>query len=85
MNGKLCSEFILFGSPMREIVSATPPQRARGGESKYIYATPVRHWIGITTACEYPEKIFRCMTGPRLDGSVFIHAGVSWDYDKTEI
>lgn len=73
-------------SAMREnLYPLTPPQKVNGGgESKYVYATPVRHWIGITTACEYPEKILQMYDWAETDeGSIFVHAGVEgWDYDR---
>ena len=71
---------------MREnLYPLAPPQKVNGGgQSKYIYATPVRHWIGITSACKHPEKILQMYDWAETDaGSEFIHAGVEgWDFDR---
>jgi len=73
-------------SSMREnLYPLRPPQKVNGGgESKYVYATPIRHWIGITTACKYPEKVLQIFDWSETDeGSVYVHAGIEgWDYDK---
>ncbi|HZK27551.1 MAG TPA: hypothetical protein VFD00_08450 [Thermoclostridium sp.] len=90
MNGKfgvlnLFWSLSSLGSMRENLYPLTPPQKVNGGgESKYIYATPVRHWIGITTACENPEEILQMYDWAETDaGSEFIHAGVEgWDFDK---
>jgi putative aldouronate transport system substrate-binding protein len=90
MNGKF-GVLNLFWSlsslnSMREnLYPLAPPQKVNGGgQSKYIYATPVRHWIGITSACKHPEKILQMYDWAETDaGSEFIHAGVEgWDFDR---
>ncbi|MFR8088818.1 MAG: hypothetical protein ACLU6B_10005 [Lachnospirales bacterium] len=65
----------------------TPPERVDGsGQSQYVYPTPVRHYIGITTDCEYPEAILKLYDWSETDeGSVYVHAGVEgWDYDMVD-
>ena len=90
MNGKF-GVLNLFWSlsslnSMREnLYPLAPPQKVNGGgQSKYIYATPVRHWIVITSACNHPEKILQMYDWAETDaGSEFIHAGVEgWDFDR---
>lgn len=68
-----------------QLYPLTPPERVDGsGQSKYVYPTPVRHYIGITTDCEHPEAVLKLYDWAETDeGSVFVHAGVEgWDYDR---
>ncbi|MGI5900432.1 MAG: hypothetical protein ACOX8S_11040 [Christensenellales bacterium] len=90
MNGKfgvlnLFWSLSSLGSMRENLVPLAPPEKVNGGgQSKFVYATPVRHFIGITTACEHPEKILQMYDWAHTDaGSEFIHAGVEdWDYDR---
>ena len=62
-----------------------PPEKVDGsGQSKYVYQTPIRHYIGITEQCEHPEAVLALYDWSETDeGSVYVHAGVEgWDYDR---
>ncbi len=73
---------------MRDIlVPLTPPERVDGsGRSTYVYQTPVRHFIGITTQCKHPEAILKLYDWSETDaGAEFIHAGVEgYDWDRVD-
>lgn len=65
----------------------TPPEKVNGnGPSTYVYQTPVRHFIGITTQCEHPEAILKLYDWAETDeGAEFVHAGVEgWDWDRVD-
>ncbi len=62
-----------------------PPEKVDGsGQSKFVYQTPIRHYIGITEQCEHPEAVLALYDWSETDeGSVYVHAGVEgWDYDR---
>ncbi len=65
----------------------TPPERVDGsGQSKYVYHSPIRHYIGITTDCKNPEAVLALYDWAETDaGAEFVHAGTEgWDWDRKD-
>lgn len=92
MNGKF-GVLNLFWSlsglnEMRDnLVPLTPPEKVDGsGRSTYVYQSPVRHFIGITTQCKHPEAILKLYDWSETDeGAEFVHAGVEGhDWDRVD-
>lgn len=76
-----------LGEMRDNLVPLTPPEKLDGsGRSTYVYQTPVRHFIGITTQCEHPELILKLYDWSETDeGAEFVHAGVEgYDWDRVD-
>jgi putative aldouronate transport system substrate-binding protein len=77
------TEYQSKGYDRSNLVAVKPPVRKDGSESSYVYSSPNRHMMAITSACKDPEAALRLFDWAlSSEGGVFVYAGLEGkDYD----
>lgn len=77
------TEYLSKGFDRNDLVAVAPPVKQDGSEGHYIYSSPNRHMMAITTACENPEAAMKLFDWALSDeGGIFVYAGLeNKDYD----
>ena len=72
------------GFDRSRLVAVKPPAHVDGSDASYVYSSPNRHMMAITTACEHPEYLLKIWDwATSTDGGIFTIAGLEGkDYDK---
>lgn len=77
-------EYETAGGKREDLVALKPPLKEDGTPSGYLYTSPVRHYIGITTNCKNPKKVIdlqKWITSE--EGKIYEFAGVEgFDYKR---
>jgi putative aldouronate transport system substrate-binding protein len=70
------------GGKREDLVGLRPPLKEDGTAAGYLYTSPVRHYIGITTNCKNPEKVIDLQNWiTSEEGKIYEFAGVEgFDY-----
>ncbi len=77
------TEYQSKGYDRKELVAVKPPVHKDGSEASYVYSSPNRHMMAITTACENPEYLLKIWDWAcSQEGGIFTFAGLEGkDYD----
>lgn len=77
------TEYQSKGYDRSELVAVKPPVHEDGSEASYVYSSPNRHMMAITSACEHPEYLLKLWNWAcSEDGGIFTFAGLEGkDYD----
>lgn len=77
------TEYLSKGYDRHDLVAIAPPVKNDGSPGSYIYSSPNRHMMAITTACKNPEAALKLFDWALSDeGGIFVYAGLeNKDYD----
>jgi len=77
------TEYQSTGYDRSDLVAVRPPRKRDGSESSYVYSSPNRHMMAITSACKHPENALKLFDWACSQaGGVFVYAGIEGkDYD----
>lgn len=78
------TELQSMGIDRTNFVAVEPPVHKDGSEASYVYSSPNRHMMAITSDCKNPENVLKIWEwATSVDGGIFIFAGLEGkDYDK---
>jgi len=76
-------EYLSKGLSRDDLVAVPPPKRADGSEAKYIYSSPNRHMMALTSQCSNVEAVLKFFNWTCTEeGAIFLYAGLEGkDYD----
>lgn len=79
------TEYQSLGYDRTELVAVKPPVHKDGSEAQYVYSSPDRHMMAITTDCEHPELLLKLWNWAcSEEGGIFVYGGLEGkDYDIT--
>ncbi|QHQ60901.1 extracellular solute-binding protein [Anaerocolumna sedimenticola] len=77
------TEYQSMGYDRSKLVAVKPPVHKDGSEASYVYSSPNRHMMAITSACEHPEYLLKLWDWAcSEEGGIFTFAGLEGkDYD----
>lgn len=80
------TELQSMGFDRTTMVAVRPPVKKDQSEASYVYSSPNRHMMAITSDCENPENVLKIWDwATSVDGGIFTFAGLEGkDYDKKD-
>lgn len=78
-------EFGTAGGRREDIVAMKPPLKKDGTHAGYLYTSPIRHYIAVTTSCKYPERVVQLQNWITTEeGKIYEFAGLEGlDYERS--